>query len=118
MIKLEEIERLAREATPGLYDDEWLYSVLRFGHKNQSEFKFWTEGLNYPEGKDAKYIASVSPDVVLKMIERLRAADELVKAIELHVNHEYRDSWFHIDSCIACRLEKHTKKYRQLSEEK
>ena len=108
-MNLNEIERLAREATPGPWQ---AVQTLPYGNVTV-EAGDWSAGF---KPKDGKYIASVSPDVVLKMIERIRAADELYKwgghligdftaddDLPTHYN-----SWF--------SFERAQEKYRQISE--
>lgn len=68
-IDLDNLERLAREATPGPWEDSWDGPDLYVA----SDTTIIT-GLVDSQA-DAAYIAVVSPDVVLALIERVRAAE-------------------------------------------
>ena len=104
MMKLNKIERLAREAKEkGLSHEWWTHDSLR-------EY-VCDESLEL-DGFDYEYIASVSPDVVLKLIERLKAADAVVDCCE----HAFEIGYFDEGGSTAGWMKDCVKKYRQLSE--
>lgn len=76
-LNLDELERLAKDATPGPWSKRKLAA--------------WVEW------RDAAYIAAVSPDVVLALIERLRKREDWIRG---H-SREYvwgREHYY----CMAC----------------
>jgi hypothetical protein len=71
---LDELERLAREATPGPWraDQEFGY-VHPSNDRNVLVCTFHDELVRDTDGADAAYIAAVSPDVVLALVAEIRA---------------------------------------------
>lgn len=106
-MNLNEMERLAREATQDWSAD--YPDAIEVNVDCMSHCYGGTGKIELPSGKEAtykdyEYIASVSPDVVLKMIERIRAADEMAEGISWSMqyqNDQTRDAY---------------RKYRQLLE--
>ena len=79
MIDLDRIERLARKATPGPWrasrHDEGIVAgpKERMFHAGKDLFN---RGPEWVSPDDRRYVAAVSPDVVLELIRELRDARE------------------------------------------
>jgi len=84
-VDLDKLERLAKTATPGPWDS-WPWGVADTDEVDTCFFGQRGEparaaiGECYPElgqgENDAQYIAAVSPDVVLELIERIRELEQ------------------------------------------
>ena len=115
-MNLNEIERLAREAIGLVFEKtkpkagDWIvHNGKAFPSKGWLKLgdRTWSPS-DVMRDKDvliADYIASVSPDVVLKMIDRIRAADELIDLM-------LSDAASYMDLKVLNSVDK----YRQLSE--
>ena len=95
-MKLNEIERIAKSRI----ECKSMSTIRRLQHMQDEE----------------KYHASV-----LKMIERIRAADQAVEILD-HLKTDMdceKTNWnTHFKGCLKCLCDKALKKYRQLSEDK
>jgi hypothetical protein len=72
MTRLDELERLARAATPGPWSAESQFRV-----KHRRGYRAWDDVAQTMTSDDSAYIAALSPEVVLALIDVVRAADEM-----------------------------------------
>lgn len=84
-VDLDVLERLAREATPGpwwaagaWFDDDGSPMPM-VGHGSTGAD--WVAKTARRDGSDAAYIAAASPDVVLALVERVRAAEGALASV-------------------------------------
>ena len=134
-MNLEDLEKLAKSATPGprKYFDHRNDEDLTWGTfsiQNKEHFKdpffFISDAEDVDDTKqgsliltnaDAEYIAAVSPDVVLKMIQQLRAADELLQYVECYNGLGVTNCLTKNVPCGGCKAVKKYRKLRDLREE-
>lgn len=87
-MKLSELERLAREATPGPWDHFKGFFVSDMLHDIQiADCEVTT---------DAAFIAAANPQTILRMIEVIKAADLLVKNREHIASVEGTPLWLDV----------------------
>lgn len=95
-MNLDDIEKKAKAATPGPWANKWssnypFYVDVRKPAPSLS--KHDAERPTYWRVQDAEYIAAVSPDVVLKLIERLRDAEETIEWPTESALKAYKKKW-------------------------
>ena len=79
MLDLDDIEAKAKAATPGPYE---IIGVLVFGEqKGAGSTMTRTPVATAPDPADAAHIAAASPDVVLELVRRVRAAEAVVHEV-------------------------------------
>lgn len=78
MVDLDELERLARAATPGPWESDsagiWTARKYGFDGTSTASLVAMMAGVAYDDN-DRRFIAAVNPSVVLALIERLRKAE-------------------------------------------
>ena len=122
-MNLDELEKLARGATQGKwqagrpdmmsYDDSGLCFKNIYLPDDAEGDKCTIKVMTSDPIVDSQYIAAVSPDVVLKMIQQLRAADELA----MYAEDQSHVCSMNIYPCIICEAVKKYRKLRDLREE-
>ena len=101
--KLDELDALAKDATPGEWTCESsgeeradgrgnmrLICAPSHDHPGRSQCIAAMQGLPFEYANDAAYIAAASPDVVLALVRELRVAQKALE-IALHVQYDEPD---------------------------
>lgn len=108
---LDKLEAIARRATPGpweLDDDGRCAAVLTAdGFGVAMSFSFANVRTAIAHGRDdslctAQYIAAFSPDVVLRLIARLRALEPCSYCKHAEREHHHQDGW---TECAVARCD-------------
>lgn len=87
MNKLDELEKLAKEATPGPWSAEQSSAMNPFRVGSSDEWV--ANGVDLSSDNDMKYIAAVNPNTVLALIAVARAAEGVLhKADTAGVSHK------------------------------
>jgi hypothetical protein len=80
-IDLDELEQLARAATPGPWDGTISTSRVRYLGPRQDTVEHGDYIASCTHAPDAEFIAAANPAVVLELVRRLRAAVAIVREV-------------------------------------
>lgn len=126
-MNLDKLEKLAMGATQGewqagrpdmmSYDDSGLCFKNIYLPDDAEGDKCTIKVMTSDPIVDSQYIAAVSPDVVLKMIQQLRAADELLQYVECYNGLGVTNCLTKNVPCGGCKAVKKYRKLRDLREE-